>query len=145
MSKDRLWRRRMVRAWFASLLLALAISATAASTATALPATFWGVDSQATPTAEQFQRLKRGGVDSFRISLPWSGVQPVKGGALNWTGVDAVVRGAATAGFEVLPFVYDAPSWVMPRVVVDGRNHVSAPQSLPVKTGAQRAGWTAFL
>jgi hypothetical protein len=144
MSKDRIWQGGMVRAWLASLSLALAISAAAASTATALPATFWGVDPQATPTAEQFQRLKRGGVDSIRISLPWSGVQPVKGGAPNWTGVDAAVGGAAIAGFDVLPFVYDAPSWVMPRLVVDG-SHVTAPRSLPVKTGAQRAAWTAFL
>jgi hypothetical protein len=145
MPKDRIPTAGKVRAWLASLSLALAISAAAASTATALPATFWGMDSQATPTAEQFQRLRRGGVGSFRISLPWSGVQPVKGGALNWAGIDAVVGGAAAAGFNVLPFVYDAPSWVMSRMVVDGRNHVRAPRSLPVKTAAQRAAWAAFL
>ena len=33
------------------------------------PATFWGVVPQATPTEEQFQRLKRGGVDSIRIPI----------------------------------------------------------------------------
>ena len=65
--------------------------------------------------AEQFQRLKRGGVDSIRIPIDWGAVQPTQGGPLNWSGVDGVVKGAADAGIEVLPFLTGAPAWAVPR------------------------------
>ncbi len=134
-----------LRAWLAALLLALALSAVVTSAATALPATFWGVDTQSTPTPEELQRLHRGGVESLRIPVAWSVVQPVKGGRIDWTGVDAVIRSAASAGIDVLPFMYEAPAWAVPRAVVDRRNQLSAPRNLPVRTGAQRSAWAAFL
>ncbi len=46
-------------------------AAIAVAPAGAVPGNFWGVVPQATPTAEQFQRLKRGGVDSIRIPIAW--------------------------------------------------------------------------
>src|SRR3954447_22023851 len=107
-----------LRAWIVAFAVcAVAIGAFAAS-AEAVPAKFWGVVPQSTPTVEQFQRLKRGGVDSVRTPIGWSAVQPVQGGAFEWGAVDAVVRGATTAGIEVLPFVSGAPSWA---VAVDHR------------------------
>ncbi len=66
--------------------------------AEAVPAKFWGVVPQAPPTAEQFQRLKRGGVDSVRIPIGWSAVQPTQGGPIDWGGIDNLVRGATSAG-----------------------------------------------
>ncbi|MGB7589464.1 MAG: hypothetical protein WBM00_12240 [Solirubrobacterales bacterium] len=105
-----------------------------------MPANFWGVVSQATPTNEQFQRLKAGGVDSIRIPISWSVVQPTEGGSLNWSVSDALVKGAAQAGIEVLPYVYGAPSWA---VAVDGR--FGSPVTLPVKNARQRSAWTNFL
>src|SRR3954449_4277002 len=94
-----------LRAWIAALAVsAVAIAAFAAS-AEAVPAKFWGVVPQATPTPEQFQRLKRGGVDSVRIPIGWSSVQPTQGGPIEWGGIDGLVRGATSAGLEVLPFL----------------------------------------
>jgi polysaccharide biosynthesis protein PslG len=137
---------RLVRAWTAALAIAVVGAAALAPAATALPSNFWGVSPQATPSADQFQRLRTGGVDSIRVPIAWSGVQPVEGGAPDWSGVDALVRGAAQAGIDVLPFVHDAPSWAVARVAVPGSHGaVKAPKTLPVKTGAQRAAWTAFL
>jgi hypothetical protein len=125
-------------------MAAVALGATAAP-AVAVPANFWGVVPQATPTAEQFQRLQRGGVDSIRIPILWNAIQPSPGATPAWSGVDALVRGAANQGLDVLPFVYGAPTWVVPSVVVDSRSGIRAPRNLPVRTGAQRFAWTTFL
>jgi hypothetical protein len=136
---------RGVRAWMTALtvsLLGLALFATAAE---AVPTTFWGVVPQATPSEEQFQRLRRGGVDSVRIAIDWGGVQPVRGGAFNWSGVDSVVTKAAIAGVEVLPFLNGAPAWAVPSVWVPGSSHtVKAPSHLPA-AGAAATAWSGFV
>jgi hypothetical protein len=116
-----------------------------AGSAQAVPATFWGAVPQETPTAEQFQRLKGGGVDSIRIPIEWGGVQPVKGGPLNWGGSDVVIAKAATAGIEVLPFLTGAPTWAVPSVFVPGTGRTSkAPARLPV-SGASAGAWSSFV
>jgi hypothetical protein len=129
-----------VRAWLAFLATTAALSAAFATTAAAVPANFWGVVPQGLPSAEQFQRLERGGVGSLRVPISWALVQPIQGGAPNWSTVDPLVAGAATAGIGVLPFVYGAPSWAVP---VDRR--WESPKNLPVRTATQRTGWQAFL
>jgi hypothetical protein len=136
-----------VRAWsvVAAVLVAAAVSGGLASTAGAVPGNFWGVAPQATPTAEQFQRLKLGGVDSVRIPIEWGAVQANPEAALSWTGTDGLVGGAATAGIEVLPFVTGAPTWAVKPAVVNRAAHASAPLSLPVRSAKQRDGWTSFL
>lgn len=132
-------------AWTAALavaLLGLAIFATAAQ---AVPATFWGVVPQAAPSDEQFQRLKRGGVDSARIPIEWGGVQPLKGGPFNWSGPDGVIGRAATAGVEVLPFLTGAPGWAVPIVFVPGTGKTAkAPSHLPA-SGAAAGAWSNFV
>jgi hypothetical protein len=139
MSKERKSSVRTLRALMAVLAISI-LAAAFASTAAAVPARFWGVVPQATPTPEQFQRLKRGGVDSVRTPIGWNAVQSEPNGRFQWGGVDDVVRGAATAGLEVLPFLTSAPSWA---VAHDAR--FGSPVTLPVKTGAQRANWTNFV
>ena len=134
------------RAWTATLVVAAIGVWGFASAAQAVPANFWGVVPQETPSADQFQRLKRGGVDSIRMPIVWASVEPVKGATLDWSGVDSLVGGAATAGIDVLPFLYGAPTWAVPDVAVPGSGgSVKAPKTLPVKTGAQRSAWSAFL
>lgn len=145
MSQRKQWQR-LVRAWTAVFAIVALSCAALASTASAVPANFWGVSPQATPTAEQLQRLKRGGVDSIRIPIVWAGIQPVNGGSPVWSGADALVGSAVTAGLDVLPVLYGAPSWAVPNVSVPGSGgSVKAPKTLPVKTGAQRSAWSAFL
>lgn len=131
-----------MRASMVALAFALVAATAFAPAAQALPSKFWGVVPQQTPSAEQFQRLKRGGVDSIRIPVPWSGVQPAKGAPLVWGGIDPIIAGAAAAGIEVLPFVYGAPGWAVP---VDRSIVSHPPRYLPVRTGQQRTGWQAFL
>jgi hypothetical protein len=133
-----------VRAWTVAVVVSVLGLAAMAPSALALPGDFWGVSPQAAPSVEQFQRLQRGGVDSVRIPIPWGSVQPTGPTDSNFTNVDALVSGAAAAGLNVLPFVYDAPAWAVAPARVPGST-ASAPKTLPVKTGAQRTAWSNFL
>lgn len=118
--------------------------ATSPSAAGALPAKFWGVVPQATPSLEQLQRLKRGGVSSTRFPVVWSTVQPVRDGAMDWSGTDRQVEAAVLAGIEVLPFISGAPTWAVPSVRVPGSGgDIKTPRNLPVRGVAGR-GWAAF-
>jgi hypothetical protein len=129
-----------VRAFSLALALALIAAGATASTAAAVPATFWGVVPQATPTPEELVRLKQGGVDSIRIPFVWSALQQQRGGPFDWSGVDYMVEGAAKAGIEVLPFLTDAPRWAVPV-----NQHYGSPENLPVRTAAQKSAWTTFV
>ena len=122
-------------------IAALVLLACASTAAAATP--FWGVVPQSTPTANQFQRLQRGGVGSIRIAIPWASIQSSEGAAADWSSIDPLVRGAALAGVEVLPFLSGAPSWAVEPVGVGGG--AQAPKSLPVKTEAQRDAWAEFV
>ena len=134
---------RRARAWSVAIAV-FVLGLTAAPAAMAVPADFWGVSPQNPPTVEQFQRLKAGGVDSVRIPISWAGTQPFSSAEANFSASDILVAGAAAAGINVLPFVYDAPSWAVPSVRVPG-SRAKAPKTVPVKTGAQRTAWSNFL
>jgi hypothetical protein len=136
--RKRLGRR--MRAWVVALAIAALTVAAAAPSAVALPGKFWGVVPQQPPTPEQLQRLKAGGVDSMRIALSWASVQPNQGGPIDFTSVDPLIATTATAGIEVLPFLYNAPSWAVP---VDRR--FASPSTLPVRNGKQSSGWKKFV
>ncbi|HEY3434619.1 MAG TPA: hypothetical protein VGK41_03105, partial [Solirubrobacterales bacterium] len=97
MSKSSGNTMRSVRAWTA-VLATMAALAIFASAAQALPAGFWGVVPQSNLTVDQYQRLGAGGAESVRIPVGWGSVQPVKGGAFDWTVFDSQVEGAAKAG-----------------------------------------------
>ena len=126
----------------AVVLIALAAFASVASAAGTVPRTFWGVVPQETPTVEHFQRLKRGGIGSVRVPVPWSAIQTVAGGKPDWSGLDEAMKGAATAGLDVLPFIYGAPPWA---VATSATIPSRPPDTLPVKNATQRAAWTSFL
>lgn len=131
-----------LRAAVVAVALSTVLLTLTASAATALPRTFWGVVPQETPSTEQFQRLSTGKVGSIRVPIPWNAIQTIEGGKPNWEGVDVMIKGAALAGIDVLPFIFSAPSWA---VAVDHKVASRPPMTLPVKTGAQRAAWRSFL
>lgn len=135
--------KRMLRAWTAALAVATVCGAFA-SVAQALPAGFWGVVPQSSLSADKFQRLSRGGVESIRIPVGWGSVQQTQGGPFDWSGFDNQVEEAAKAGIKVLPFLSGAPEWAVPWKNVPGAGGLKAPAYLPVK-GAARTGWAAFL
>jgi polysaccharide biosynthesis protein PslG len=130
-------RARLLLASFAVSMLGVLVLSSAAS---ALPANFWGAVPQLAPNAEELQRLKRGGVDSIRVPISWSSIQPNRRGGYDWSSTDSFVSAAGRAGIEVFPFLSTAPSWAVP---VDRRFGSTA--YLPVRTGAQRSGWKQFV
>jgi hypothetical protein len=132
-----------LRAWTAAIVVAILGLSAFAATASALPARFWGVVPQGAPTEEQFQRLHRGGVQSVRIPIVWSGLQPTKTAVIDWSGVDQLVENAAKSNIEVLPFIVGAPTWAVPLATVPGTSG-KAPAHLPV-AGAAATAWRAFL
>jgi len=130
-------RARVLLAAFA----VLAASALAhASTASAVPANFWGVVPQVPPSAENLQRLKRGGVDSIRVPVSWGSVQPQRYGPLDWSDADTLIGAAAAARIHALPFLSTAPGWAVP---TDRR--FGSSRFLPVRNGKQRSGWRRFV
>jgi hypothetical protein len=134
-----------VRALGATLgILALA-AAVLATQARAVPANFWGVVPQNTPSAEQFQRLKRGGVDSIRIPISWSSIQPLRNGPYDFSSTDSVVALAVAGQIDVLPFLTGAPNWAVPSAVVPRSGGFRASKFLPVRSGLQRSGWRNFV
>lgn len=135
--------KRILRACAAALAV-VAVFGAFASAAQALPSGFWGVVPQNGLSAEQFQRLSRGGVESIRIPIGWAAVQPVKNGGFDWSGFDNQVEEAAKAGIRVLPFLTGAPEWAVPEKRVPEAGGLVAPARLPV-SGAGRTGWASFL
>jgi polysaccharide biosynthesis protein PslG len=144
MPREAMFTMGKLRAWSAALAVSAVVLGVWASSAAAVPANFWGVVPQETPTVERFQRLKQGGVDSIRVPIEWGALQPVKGGAPNWATPDTVIGRAATAGIEVLPFITGAPAWAVPSVPVPGAGASKAPAHLPA-SGAAGSAWTTFL
>jgi len=127
-----------------ALVLSLALALAFAASAQALPAGFWGVVPQATPNAEQFQRLGRGGVESIRVSFEWGNLQPQSGGAVQWDATDEIVESAARAGITVLPVLAGAPNWAIVNARVPGGGASRAPAHLPAG-GAPAAAWESLL
>jgi len=136
---------RQVAAWLLSMCACVSLFFVAASTASAEPAKFWGVDPIALPTTDQFQRLHGGGVDSVRFGINWHAIEKNQGQEPDWSGVDAMVTGIASAGMEGLPFITGAPDWAVPTVSVNAASDSSAPLHLPVRTGAEKSAWKTFV
>src|SRR3954452_2787314 len=134
---------RILRAWTLALALTT-FFAVFASAAQALPAGFWGVVPQSGLSAERFQRLGRGGVESIRIPIGWASVQPNQGDSFDWSGFDNQIEEAAKAGIKLLPFLSGAPEWAVPSKRVPCAGGLTAPAHLPVGSAA-RAGWASFL
>lgn len=98
------------------------------------PKGFFGIGPQTRLTDEDASYMKAGKIETIRLPIAWSGVQPTANGGYNWTGVDEAVGIAARHGLKVLPFIYATPRWVAPK-----------PTTLPVDTAKGRQAWTAFL
>jgi hypothetical protein len=123
-----------------ALLVALLLPAAAAQAK--LPTDFWGLVTNEAPKPEAAATLKAGGVESFRVPIPWGAVQPGRGDLPQWDSIDPYIRAGAEAGVSVLPFLLGAPAWVVHSEAVGGGR---APVSLPVQTSSQRAAWREFL
>ncbi|HSC20342.1 MAG TPA: beta-galactosidase, partial [Solirubrobacterales bacterium] len=81
-----------------------------------LPPGFVGISPQNSGTAKDYRLMREAGVQSVRLPLFWSGVEPQNPAfsERNWEGFDREVRLAAEAEIEVFPFITASPKWVTP-------------------------------
>jgi hypothetical protein len=117
----------------AAIAIALAISAAAPAAAGARANALFGVVSQSELTMRDYKRMDAGNVATLRFGIWWNVVQPAPG-RYDWSSVDPIVAGAASAGVRPLPFVFGTPSWLAKRTVEP-----------PVRSGRQRRSWQRFL
>ena len=94
---------------------------------------FYGVSPQTQRPLSDFRRMKRGGVDTVRMGIPWNGVE-LAPGEYNFGGIDDTVRQIARAKLEIFPFIGATPSFY-------GHDF----RTLPSQTAQQRQAWAAFL
>jgi hypothetical protein len=134
---------RKTRALTAALAVVLALGVFAAS-AGAVTAKFFGVVPQSNLSQENFTTLKQGGVKEMRVAMIWGGMQPTRGGAINWGEFDGQVERAAKSGIELLPFIVGTPAWAVPSVNVPGAPGAKAPARLPI-SGSAGTAWSTFL
>jgi len=119
------------------LILALLLTAIAPAAAQAyLPHGFVGVSPQSAANSADFELMREAGVNSVRLPLYWTVVQPEAPliADADWSGFDREVKLAAEADIRIMPFVWGSPEWVASQVI-----------DLPVKSTWQRWGWTRLL
>jgi hypothetical protein len=124
-------RRRLIAA---TLLACLIVALPMTTSAAPRPSGFFGIAPQTPLTEADARYMAAGGIESVRVPVPWSSIQPTAKGGYDWSGFDQSVAIAARAGLRVLPFLYGTPHWV-----------AAKPTTLPVDNARARAAWQAFL
>lgn len=121
-----------MRATVAATLALLALPHAAA----AAPPGFFGISPQGAITESDFDLMEKAGLQSIRVPLFWSQVEPVSPFLLEprWESFDRDFRLAAQHGMTVLPVVSAAPQWI-----------AAEPHLEPVLNAAQRRAWASFL
>jgi Beta-galactosidase len=129
-------RRLLALPILACLLFALVLGGQP-GTAKPLPRTpkgFFGIAPQTELTELDASYMKAGGIESIRLPLLWSAVQPTRNAAYDWSGFDHMVEVAGRAGLRVFPSILSPPRWVARKET-----------TLPVASAKQRNAWSAFL
>jgi len=116
----------------ALLLIGAAALAQPASPAVARPAL--GVATLDFPSSAEIQRMARGGVQTYKLSIFWQKVQPTATSPPDWSSYDAQFAAAATAGIRILPLLHGSAPWVNSNF-----------QRPPLDAGWKRAAWRSFV
>ncbi len=98
-----------------------------------LPRGFFGVAPQTPLTDKDVSYMRAGGIETLRMPIAWSAVQPTRRGPYDWSSIDPTIETATRGGLEVLPFLAGTPRWL------------GKLTTLPVHNARQRAAWTAFV
>ena len=117
------------------ILAALALLTTPTGAGARVPDGFVGMSPQSAPSDEDFELMSRAGVESVRLPLFWSQVEPVSPhfSDPDWSGFDRGVELAARHGMSVLPFAWGSPPWI-----------ADEPRIEPVR-GVRLRAWASFL
>src|ERR1700710_40901 len=110
----------------------------AAKAPPAHPAGFFGIVPQTGLTPEDYAYMKAGGVESVRLPLSWSLIQPTRRSAYDWSSFDQVLETAARGGMQVLPSIGSPPRWVARKpttMPIDNAQQRQAGQGVPAGAG----------
>jgi hypothetical protein len=118
----------------AQIALCLALLLLAPASAQALPRGFFGIVPQTSLSGEDTVRMRLGGIETIRIPIPWSSVQPSPNSGYHWSFVDSTMALAVRERLEVLPFLVSSPRWA-----------TGSPRRLPVANARQRQAWFEFV
>ncbi len=73
---------------------------------------FYGIISQRTMHAEDFDKMEWGRLGSFRYPVDWGAIQPAQGADFNWDRIDSLVEATSRRGIDFLPTMYNSPNWL---------------------------------
>lgn len=133
---DSMKRRLSAALLLACLAVALFVGVQSGSAKAPMPhpVGFFGIVPQTSLTAEDYRYMKAGGVESVRLPLSWSVIQPTRKSAYDWSSFDSMLTDAVRGGMQVLPSIGSPPRWV-----------VRKPTTMPIDNATQRQAWQAFL
>ncbi|MGE5281209.1 MAG: hypothetical protein ACM3N0_02605 [Chloroflexota bacterium] len=100
------------------------------------PRGFIGISPQGQLGVADFELMQLAGIESVRMPLFWSQVEPTAAAARHpdWSSFDAAVEGAAQHYMTVFPFLWGTPPWVSPSKIEE-----------PVASAWQRRAWLRFV
>ncbi|HEU4739137.1 MAG TPA: hypothetical protein VFS54_08670 [Solirubrobacterales bacterium] len=124
----------MPRLKLAAALTLFLLCLLAPASAQALPRGFFGIAPQTPLQNADYARMRSGGVETLRLSLPWAGVQRSPRAEYDWSGFDAAMSDAAKNRIEVLPVLGTSPNWATGNW-----------RKMPVDGGRARRGWADFV
>lgn len=131
---------RRSRQAVALALLAAVLPAPATARAAEHDGRLFGIDIQ-TPTSDaEFAAMRKGGVGTYRWSIPWPSVQHGINSGFGWSGPDHVVAELARNGIEPLPVLYGSPCFI-----VECRGGEQVSPRPPIDTPEARLGWARFV
>lgn len=98
--------RALMLAW-----VALAAGGAAATPAVAsAPARFVGIQAWDEPPAEEFGRLSRAKVNTWRANLVWRNIEEARG-KYTWGRYDTLFANAAANNVRIMPVLIGSPKW----------------------------------
>jgi hypothetical protein len=134
--------RALAQASLALVLTAILV-APAVSEAAKAPTSFFGISSQTALTSQDYARMAQGKIGVLRMPFGWQSVQPTGPGTFDFSSIDPVVGGAATAGLTVEPFISGSPDW---SAHLDGYTCATGQCVQFAPKGPQAlAAWSAFV
>lgn len=119
------------------ILLAIGLLFTPRAAAQGIaPAGLFGISPQGAPTATDFELMRLAGIESVRLPIYWSQIepQPADLSEPDWSPLDRDVALAAEQEMRIFPFVIGTPEWVAP-----------LPTAEPVEAAWQSHAWARFL
>jgi hypothetical protein len=124
----------MPRLKLAAALTLFLLCLLAPASAQALPRGFFGIAPQTPLGDADFARMRSGGVETIRLSMPWSSIQRSPRSDYDWSGFDAAMTDAAKNRIGILPVLGTSPGWATGNW-----------RRMPVDGGRARRGWAEFV